>query len=166
MIDWHHYLVWLGFDQPNELQNVPYYHLGTDDLNICFQTLQEFPNWLLTTRFGIIELDEPESPDQLIQLIRAFKIPCPKAEPIRRLAILQESGVQGCEADERAVTKFIPFDDETFGKRYVANLNRQTDLPWYLVQVEMKIVGEKRMITDEDNDREGLERFPAPINDI
>lgn len=62
--------------------------------------------------------------------------------PIERLCIVQESGMQLFSGRyEPMLAKFIPFDDETFAKQYVADLNAHTDLPWYLVKVEVKIVG-------------------------
>ena len=62
--------------------------------------------------------------------------------PIERFCIVQESGMQLFSGRyEPMLARFIPFDDEEFAKQYVADLNAHTDLPWYLVKVEVKIVG-------------------------
>ena len=79
-------------------------------------------------------------------------------ETITRLAIVQESGIQLYSGRyEKHIHEFIPCDDEEFGKQYVAKLNRNTDLPFYLTKVEVKIVGKMEEYTDKRLVEEGIQ---------
>lgn len=61
-------------------------------------------------------------------------------EPVKRLAIVQESGIQLFGGRyENQIREFVPHNDLEFGKKYVAKLNRKTDLPFYLAWVEVNI---------------------------
>lgn len=76
-----------------------------------------------------------------------------------RFCIVQESGFQCGPPNgyESHIIEFIPYDDEEFGKQYVAKLNRKTDLPFYLVKVQVEIIGKMEQYTDERLKKEGIE---------
>lgn len=81
-------------------------------------------------------------------------------KPVKRLVIVQESGYQ-CGPPggryEGHIHCFVPFDDEEFGKQECARLNRKTDLPYYLANVEVMIVGKMEMYDDERLRKENIE---------
>jgi hypothetical protein len=54
----------------------------------------------------------------------------------------------------------VPGDPE-FNRRYVAKLNRNSDLPFYLANASIKIVGPQEKITDADLIRDGIELLPG-----
>ena len=80
--------------------------------------------------------------------------------PVKRLVVIQESGLfAGAPPVEMRIHSHIPFNDEEFGKQFVAKLNRKTDLPFYLTWVEILHRPNTPMlkITDEDLKKEGIE---------
>lgn len=81
-----------------------------------------------------------------------------KQEPIERLVIVQESGIQlFCGRYENHIHCFIPHNDETFGKQFCAQLNRKTDLPFYLTKVKVQIIQPFEKWTDEKLKENGIE---------
>lgn len=76
----------------------------------------------------------------------------------RRLCIVQASGFQLRSPDEGNIHSFVPCDDVEFGKQYVALLNRHTDLPFYLCEVDVELIRPTmKLHTDESIRAEGLE---------
>jgi len=74
--------------------------------------------------------------------------------------IIQESGLfAGAPPAELRIVHVISYDDPKFNKQYVAELNRDTDLPYYLATARIKVIGKLEKITDETNDKEGIERL-------
>ena len=83
-------------------------------------------------------------------------------QPVKRLAIVQESGIQlYCGRYETHIREFVPCDDEEFGKQWVAKLNRVAELPFYLVEVEVKIVGPMQCWSDDNLIAAGI----SPLED-
>jgi len=82
-------------------------------------------------------------------------------EFIERLVIVQESGTQlFCGRYEKLIHCFVPFDDEEFGKQYCAELNRKTDLPFYLAKVQIKLISSLEKWTDEMLQENGIALLP------
>ncbi len=80
------------------------------------------------------------------------------AKPVKRLVIIQETGLQcGIPRYESHIQEFVPFNDQEFGKQYCAELNRKTDLPFYLAEVEVRICSEMEEWTDEKLKEAGIE---------
>ena len=78
-------------------------------------------------------------------------------QPMTRLCIIQESGVYFSQHRvESRIYRFVPGDDEEFGKQYCAKMNRKTDLPFYLAKVEVKLIGKVEEYTDERLIQEGI----------
>ena len=74
---------------------------------------------------------------------------------IKTFAVIQESGLfAGAPPAELRITEIIP--DEQFGKQWVAKLNRNTDLPFYLTSIRIKVEGSSVKYTDGDLLKEGI----------
>ena len=68
-----------------------------------------------------------------------------------RLVIIQASGLYaGAPPAEMRIKSFIPFDDLNFARQWVAKLNRNADLPYYLGKVKIKVTDYGEEITDQD----------------
>ena len=79
--------------------------------------------------------------------------------------LVQESGLFGGRPpNELRISYVMPYDEEEFNKQYVAMLNRNTDLPYYLATARIKVISHPIEITDEMNDKNGIERIKG--NDI
>lgn len=78
---------------------------------------------------------------------------------VTRMAIIQDSGlIFGAPPVELRIFELVPGNDEEYGKRRTAQLNRETDLPFrFASQVRIKVVGAMRKITDEDLLKEGIQ---------
>jgi hypothetical protein len=74
--------------------------------------------------------------------------------------LVQESGLfGGAPPEELRISYVMPYDEPTFNKQYVAELNRHTDLPYYLATARIKIISKLEKITDEMNEKEGIKRL-------
>jgi hypothetical protein len=74
--------------------------------------------------------------------------------------MIQESGLYvGIPPAELRINHVMPYDEPEFNKQYVAELNRKTDLPFYLATARIKIISPLIKVTDETNDAEGIERL-------
>jgi len=77
---------------------------------------------------------------------------------IERLAIIQASGLfVGVPPAEMRINHLIPFNNEKFGKQLTAQLNRKTDLPFYLTKVKIKKIDEEVKWTEEMLKENGIE---------
>lgn len=74
------------------------------------------------------------------------------------LVIVEESGCfAGAPPAEMRIVHTVPFNDEKFGKQYVAQQNRRGGLPYYLTWAKIKIDQEMVKYTDDDLIAEGIE---------
>ena len=75
------------------------------------------------------------------------------------LVIVQESGLfAGAPPLEMRITERVPWNNEEFGKQWVAKLNRRTDLPFYLAKARVKVDAASLVqYTDKMLEKEGLE---------
>ncbi len=96
--------------------------------------------------------------DSSIKLLEQFRTEKANRPAVKRLCIIQESGIQLFSGRyESHIHCFIPFDDLEYGKQYCAELNEKTDLPFYLSEVEVKLVGEMTEYTVDMLAKEGIE---------
>lgn len=81
---------------------------------------------------------------------------------IEILVIVQESGLfAGRPPDELRIHEIIPFQDEEYGKQYCAELNRRTDLPFYLAKAKIRVEPEsQKEYTLKDLEAEGIKPLP------
>src|SRR5271156_5064831 len=74
--------------------------------------------------------------------------------------MVQESGLfGGAPPGELRITYVMPYDEPEFNKQYIAEMNRKTDLPYYLATARIKIISPLVKVTDETNDAEGIKRL-------
>ncbi len=72
--------------------------------------------------------------------------------------IIEESGLFfGAPPAELRIHEVADPSDTEFARRYVAKLNRRTDLPFYLATAKIKVVGKLEEVTDAMIRGEGLE---------
>jgi len=70
---------------------------------------------------------------------------------IEMLAVIQESGLYvGAPPAELRIRDLIAPHDEEFAKEWCAKLNKNTDLPFYLTKVKVKVTDEIHKTEDKD----------------
>ncbi len=75
--------------------------------------------------------------------------------------VVQESGLfAGAPPAEMRIHTVCQYGADEFNRRYVAKMNRRTDLPFYLTTAKVKITGQLEKITDDMIEAEGLEPIP------
>ena len=70
---------------------------------------------------------------------------------VERFVITRASGLfAGAPPTEMRIHTLVPFGNEKFGKQYTAELNRKTDLPFYLTKVKIKVITEHNAVISID----------------
>lgn len=81
--------------------------------------------------------------------------------------IIQASGLfAGAPPLELRIHEMGVYEDDDFNKRYVAELNRETYLPFYLAKARVKILPGLEKWTDEKLLREGLKPLEKKIKGV
>lgn len=75
--------------------------------------------------------------------------------------VIEESGLfAGAPPAELRIHEVLMHNEPGFNRRYVAALNRRTDLPFYLATAKVRVAGPLEKVTDDMIRAEGLEPLP------